>query len=248
MQGSRRKTRDLINAIVAAQLNHEAVDVVVCPPYVYLQEAQELSQNSKLQIGAQDVFYEEEGAFTGEISAKMLVDLNCRYVIIGHSERRRLLGESDELIARKVLAAYDAGLIPILCVGETLTEREAGQTMEVIRKQIFKVLEVVPLEAFRTALIAYEPVWAIGTGVAATPEQAEEVHAFIRRLFSEADETTANTIRILYGGSVKGDLALGLFTKTNIDGGLIGGASLNSEEFLTICNAAISRTVWNKFS
>lgn len=256
MHGTQLKSFELIQAIlnesVVRSLDLQLIDTVVCPPYVYLHQVEQTLTKGqvppKVQLGAQDVFWEKDGAYTGEISTNMLVDLKCRFVIVGHSERRRLLGESNELVARKFRAAYDAGLIPILCVGETLTERESGQTMEVIQRQIDRVLEGVPVSVFEKALIAYEPVWAIGTGVAATPEQAEEVHTFIRDLIGVMNPNTAKALRILYGGSVKGELAQALFAKPNIDGALIGGASLISEEFLTICKAAISRTLWKTSS
>jgi triosephosphate isomerase len=181
---------------------------------------------------------QDAGAFTGEVSGAMLAEVGCRYAIVGHSERRNLYGENDELVARRFAAARRAGLQPILCVGELLEEREAGITEEVVGRQLDAVLELEGVAAFADAVIAYEPVWAIGTGKTATPAQAQEVHAFIRQRLAAHDQGVADGVRILYGGSVKGSNAAELFSQTDIDGGLIGGASLNAAEFIAICAAA----------
>lgn len=219
------------------------VDVIICPPFVYLAEVAGLVAGHKLAAGAQDVAVEASGAFTGEVSAAMLLDVGCRYVIVGHSERRALFGDTDERVAGKVVAALRAGLAPILCVGETLEERDAGRTLPVVRRQLdaaFAALESAGLSpaARRTMVVAYEPVWAIGTGRTATPDQAQEVHADIRATLMQRDATIAGDVRILYGGSVKASNAKDLFAMQDIDGGLIGGASLQAAEFVSICKAA----------
>jgi len=217
------------------------LDVVLCPPSVYLQESINCIRNQlssdALSIGCQNVYCLSEGAFTGEISPEMLIDVGCRYVILGHSERRQLFLEEDTLIASKFVAAYHAGLIPIICVGETRQEREQGKTKQVVSRQLQAVLELAPKGAFGKSLIAYEPVWAIGTGLTASPDQAQEVHAFLRGCLAERDWGSAETVRILYGGSVKADNAKTLFAQSDIDGALVGGASLNAEEFLNICKS-----------
>ncbi len=213
-------------------------DVAVCPPALYLQHVQQLAAGSRLLLGAQNVCDQDEGAYTGEISAAMLNEFGCRYAIVGHSERRSLYGESDELVARRYAAAQRKGIIPILCVGELLEEREAGQTESVVGRQLDAVLASQGVDSFAKAVIAYEPVWAIGTGKTATPEQAQDVHAFIRDKLAALNKTVAESVVIQYGGSVKGANAADLFSKQDIDGGLIGGASLQAEEFLKICQAA----------
>jgi triosephosphate isomerase len=219
------------------------LDVLFCPPFVYLAEVVGLVEGRYLAIGAQDVAVEEAGAFTGEVSAEMLRDVACRYVIVGHSERRALFGDSDERVAAKVVAALRAGLAPILCVGETLAERDAGQTLPVVRRQLdaaFSALDAasVPFTARRGIVVAYEPVWAIGTGRTATPPEAQQVHADIRATVMRRDATIAGDLRIIYGGSVKASNAKDLFAMQDIDGGLIGGASLQAAEFVSICKAA----------
>jgi triosephosphate isomerase len=210
----------------------------VCPPFVYLQECGRLLHDSSIELGAQDVCAEAQGAFTGEVSAAMLKDVGCEYVIVGHSERRLIYRESDQLVARKFAAAQSKTLIPILCVGEQLAEREAGRTQDVVQRQLDAVLELCGVDAFAHAVIAYEPVWAIGTGRNASPEQAQDVHAFIRaRLVARSAKIAAET-RILYGGSVKAGNAAEIFAMPDVDGGLIGGASLKADEFLAILAAA----------
>ncbi|MGH8402705.1 MAG: triose-phosphate isomerase, partial [Gammaproteobacteria bacterium] len=195
-------------------------------------------KGSALLLGAQDVCAEDDGAHTGEVSGAMLRDLDCRYVIVGHSERRALYGETDLLVARKFMAAQKAGLTPILCVGETLAERQRGETRMVVARQLDAVLDAAGVSAFAKAVVAYEPVWAIGTGKTASPEQAQEVHAFIRDSVRARDARIAAGIRLLYGGSVKASNAAELFRMPDIDGGLVGGASLEAREFLAICKAA----------
>lgn len=209
----------------------DQLDIVLCPPVVYLP----YFESSFLQLGAQNVYFGEQGAYTGELAPSMLKEAGCRYVIVGHSERRALFGETDEWIARKFKAVYDDQLIPILCVGETRAEREANNTLSVIRRQLEAVLSVVHLNCFSRAMIAYEPVWAIGTGLSATPEQAEEVQAAIREEIQKRDSKMASRVRLLYGGSVKASNAAALFAKPNIDGALVGGASLEPNEFFNIC-------------
>lgn len=227
--------RDIATGIKAGGIQAE---VAICPPFVYLAEVAGLLQNTGMILGAQNLSHHETGAFTGEIAAGMLNDYQCRFVIIGHSERRTLYGETDILVADKFIRAVQSGLQPILCIGEYLEEREAGETENVIARQLDAVINKCGVEKFENAVIAYEPVWAIGTGKTATPEQAQEVHAFIRLRLARHDEVIADKIRLLYGGSVKADNAKELFTMADIDGGLIGGASLNAGDFLAICRAA----------
>ena len=231
MHGSRSETAALIEELLSGAPAKPAAACVICPPFVYLQEAARLLRDSIFSLGAQDVCAEAHGAFTGEISAAMLKDVGCEYVIVGHSERRLLYRDGDQLIARKFAAAHARGLVPILCVGEQLADREAGRTNEVITRQLDAVLELCGAGALGHGVIAYEPVWAIGTGRTATPQQAQDVHAFLRR--KVRTETT-----ILYGGSVKADNAAAIFSMPDIDGGLIGGASLVAQDFLAIVRAA----------
>ncbi len=213
-------------------------EVAVCAPYIYIPRVAELLAQTEIALGAQNLSAQAVGAYTGEISAAMLKDYDCRYVIVGHSERRSLYAESDGLVADKFAAAQAAGLIPILCLGEQLHEREQGSTEEIVARQLDAVIERCDIAGFTHAVIAYEPVWAIGTGLTATPEQAQEAHAFIRLRLARHDDAIADTIRILYGGSVKADNAGALFSMADVDGGLIGGASLDAQDFLTICHAA----------
>lgn len=238
LNGSRTGIDALLDGIKSGMDAVKNSEVAVCPPYVYLAQAQALLDGATIRLGAQDVSDQAEGAFTGEISASMLKEFGCRYVIVGHSERRHVYGESDELIARKFAAARRAGLTPILCVGELLEERERGETEQVVARQLDAVTRLADIEGLRETVIAYEPVWAIGTGQTATPEQAQAVHAFIRRRLADADTGIAESVRIQYGGSVKAANAQELFAQPDIDGGLIGGASLKVEEFLAICRAA----------
>ena len=238
MHGSRSETARLIEELLAQAPPEPVAQCVICPPFVYLHEASRLLRDSICSLGAQDVCAEYHGAFTGEISAAMLKDVGCEYVIVGHSERRLLYRESDQLVARKFAGAHARGLVPILCVGEQLADREAARTNEVIARQLDAVLELCGAGSLEQGVIAYEPVWAIGTGRNATPEQAQEVHAFIRARIASRDARIAEATRILYGGSVKAGNAAELFAMPDVDGGLIGGASLKADEFLTILTAA----------
>lgn len=242
MNGSLSGIGPLLDEIIRGAAAIRKVELAVCPPFVYLPFVSAYLAGKKIALGAQNVAHEAKGAFTGEVSAPMLVDHRCRYVIIGHSERRQLFHETDGLIAQKVEQARQRGLTPILCVGETLKQRESGETEAVVSEQVQAVLNRVGSAMLRHAVIAYEPVWAIGTGVTATPTQAQAVHAFLRGLLAEFDAASANTLRILYGGSVKASNAADLFSMPDIDGGLIGGASLEAAEFLAICHAASSRS------
>ncbi len=239
MNGSRESAQALVAGIKEGVGSGATADVVICPPFVYLSEVKSLLSGSEIALGAQNVSHRGNGAYTGEISTSMLLDVGCEYVILGHSERRALYGEDDALVAEKVIALNAAGLKPILCVGELLGERESGKTEAVVARQLDVLLNSVEgLAALQNTVIAYEPVWAIGTGMTATPEQAQDVHAFIRQRIASKDAALAEKIRILYGGSVKGSNAVELFAKQDIDGGLIGGASLQIDDFLAICHAA----------
>jgi len=218
----------------------QRVTVAVCPPFVYLQSVAKALSSSNIGVGAQDMYFEPKGAFTGEISASMLKDVGCSYCLCGHSERRHVIGESDELINKKVTAAIGGGLLPILCVGELLEEREASQTNQVVTRHVKEGLVGLSAEKLQAVTIAYEPVWAIGTGLTATPDQAQEVHDFIRELLGQMyDEKLAEEIRILYGGSVKPNNAADLMNQRDIDGLLVGGASLKADDFLAIIQAAV---------
>lgn len=215
-----------------------AVDVAVCPPSVFVPAALSALQGTVIGVGAQNASDHESGAYTGEVSPQMYASLGVKYVILGHSERRALFGESDTLVAGKVQQTLRAGLCPILCVGESLAERQQGVTFSVVQRQLDAVISVVGIQALEQCVIAYEPVWAIGTGMTATPAQAQEVHAYLRGLLRQASADVAAKVRILYGGSVKAGNAAELFACEDIDGGLIGGASLDAGEFLAICRAA----------
>jgi triosephosphate isomerase len=215
------------------------VHVAVCPPFTYLQAVAKAVSSYSIAVGAQDVYYEEKGAFTGEISSLMLKDIGCIYALCGHSERRHVIGETDALISKKVCAAIQGGLLPILCVGELLQERKAGQTEQVVSRQLKSGLAGLSLEKIQAVTIAYEPVWAIGTGLNATPQQAQEVHYYIRNLLTDMyDKHLAEAIHILYGGSVKADNAAELMRQKDVDGLLVGGASLKADDFLAIIKAA----------
>ncbi|HHJ13322.1 MAG TPA: triose-phosphate isomerase [Gammaproteobacteria bacterium] len=237
LNGSLESVKELVAGILAGIADTGDTQVAVCPPFVYIPLVSNLLADSKVAVGSQDVSDQESGAFTGEVSGPMLRDFNCRYAIVGHSERRALYAEDDAFTARKFAAARKAGLTPILCVGETLEEREQGVTEQVVARQLDAVIALEGVAALADAVIAYEPVWAIGTGKTASPEQAQEVHAFIRGKLAGLDQTVADGVQILYGGSVKGANAAELFAQADIDGGLIGGASLDAGEFLTICKA-----------
>jgi len=236
MNGTLASLRPLIDAI-KSDLNGGGTEVAICAPFVYLAELSQRLQGSAIAVGAQNVSEHEAGAYTGEISTAMLNDFGCRFVIVGHSERRHLYAESDALVASKFARVQAAGMIPVLCVGEQLAERQAGTTEAIVARQLDAVIDSVGIAAFTQAVIAYEPVWAIGTGKTATKEQAQEVHAFIRQRLAQHDSTIAASTRVLYGGSVKAANANELFSMTDVDGGLVGGASLIAEEFLAICQS-----------
>ena len=242
MHGSRAANAALLDGVLAG-VGATAAEVVVCPPFVYLADAAVRLAGTAVALGAQDLCAESgQGAYTGEVSAGMLRDVGCSHVIIGHSERRALFGETDALVARKAVAALAAGLLPIICVGELLEERDGGRTHEVVGRQLDAAIAGVRsssfgLAALQRCVIAYEPVWAIGTGRTATPEQAEDVHAFIRGRIAANDATIAGSMRVLYGGSVKAGNARELFDMPDVDGGLIGGASLKAEDFVAIVAA-----------
>jgi len=238
LNGAREANQALISGVLNGAAGLDACEIMVCPPYVYLAEIKQQLKGNVILLGAQDVASESSGAFTGEVAASMLSEVGCTHVIIGHSERRALYGETDAVVASKFLAAHAGGLTPVLCVGETLEERESGVTMEVIERQVSAVIKAAGVEPFANSIIAYEPVWAIGTGLTASPEQAQEVHARVRAIIADSNAKIAADLRILYGGSVKGANAPELFAQKDIDGGLIGGASLDADEFLSICKAA----------
>lgn len=238
MNGSLVANRDLLDAVASASARLANVQVGIFPPFPYLAQIAGCLDGTRIALGAQDVSEHESGAFTGEVSAPMLKELGCRYVIVGHSERRQLHAESDAGVSRKFKAAQKAGLVPILCVGETLDERERGQTEVVVGRQLEAVLSDSGVQAMAGAVLAYEPVWAIGTGRNASPEQAQAVHAFLRSRVSEQDEAVAAGLTMLYGGSVKQGNAAEIFAQPDVDGGLIGGASLIAGDFAAICRAA----------
>ncbi|MGX9719729.1 triose-phosphate isomerase [Stenotrophomonas acidaminiphila] len=240
LHGSRQFATELVGQ-VAAGLPLDGVELVILPPLPYLGDLVEDFEGTALAFGSQDVSCNEKGAYTGEVSAAMLVDVGARYGLVGHSERRQYHHESSELVARKFVAAVNAGLTPVLCVGETLEQREAGQTEQVIAAQLAPVLDLAGVGAFAGAVVAYEPVWAIGTGRTASPEQAQAVHAFIRGEVAGRDARIADSLPILYGGSVKPDNAAELFAQPDVDGGLVGGASLVAADFLAIARAAAGR-------
>lgn len=238
MHGDFAANAELLGALVA--VDTAVAGMVVIPPFPYLSRCRELLAGCGIGLGAQDVSEHSGGAYTGEVSASMLADVGCGFVLVGHSERRTLHGESDELVARKAVAVSGAGLVPIVCVGESLPERESGRTNEVVARQMEAIVRVAGLDVLGRSVIAYEPVWAIGTGRTAAPEQAQEVHAFIRGLVSDVDRARAAEIRILYGGSVKASNAGDLFAMPDVDGGLVGGASLVARDFLEIHRAAVA--------
>ncbi|CAN5326210.1 triose-phosphate isomerase [soil metagenome] len=238
MHGSRERNTALVRDLSLGLESGAAADVLVCPPFPYLYEIGRQLKRQPMLLGAQNVCADDEGALTGEVAAPMLRDVGCTHVIVGHSERRTLFGEDDRLVARKFGAAQRANLVPVLCVGESLAEREAGRTNDVIDRQLGAVLDVAGAAAFVRAIVAYEPVWAIGTGRTASPEQAQEAHAHIRKIIAAQDAKISDSIRLLYGGSVKAANAAELFAMPDVDGGLIGGASLEADEFLRIIEAA----------
>ena len=238
LNGSLASTRELLAGIKAGIAEVTRAEVAVCPPYILIPEAQAQLNGSPIAWGGQNLSAETGGAFTGEISASMLLDFGCKYVLVGHSERRTLYGEDNALVAKKFAVAREAGLIPLLCVGETLEERQQGVTERIVGDQLAAVIDREGVAALGDAVVAYEPVWAIGTGMTASPEQAQAVHAFIRAQVAQHDTATAEGLRILYGGSMKPGNAEELMAQSDIDGGLVGGAALKADEFLAICKAA----------
>lgn len=238
LNGSLQSISKLITGISERLSAVKVVELAVCPPFTYLGYVQQQITGIEISLGAQDCSNQESGAYTGEVAAAMIKEFGCKYIIVGHSERRHLYNESNEMVALKFEQVKNNNLEPILCVGETLQDREDGHTEIIIAKQIDAILELLGIEGFKNAVIAYEPVWAIGTGKTATPEQAQEVHDFIRCKLDALDKIIAANIRILYGGSMKPDNAKQLMSKADIDGGLIGGAALKAEDFIAIAMAA----------
>jgi len=241
MNGSTAMSSMLTDDIVAGMPESERVELLVCPPFPYLGAVAARIAGCGLRLGAQNVSEHAAGAYTGETSAAMLQDVGCEYVIVGHSERRSMMHESNEIVAAKFCTGLAEGLKPVLCVGETLQEREEERTKTVVSEQLEAVIAMAGIDSFSNAVIAYEPVWAIGTGLTATPEQAQDVHKHIRDVMAAGNEQVAAGIQILYGGSMKGENAAGLLSMPDIDGGLIGGASLNAADFLAIADAAVGQ-------
>ncbi len=238
MNGSSDSVKELMAGINAGMGSVTKAEVVVCPPAVYIARVSDAADGTAIKVGSQNICDQDKGAFTGELSGEMLKDVGCEYAIIGHSERRALYAETDELVAKRFAAARRNGIKPLFCIGETLAEREAGVTNDVCARQIDAVIALEGVAALADGVIAYEPVWAIGTGKVATPEQAQEVHAFIRAKIANLSADVAQGLRILYGGSMNSGNAAELIGQPDIDGGLIGGASLKAEDFLAICMAA----------
>ncbi|MBK7417161.1 MAG: triose-phosphate isomerase [Dechloromonas sp.] len=237
MHGSFQQNTALLENL-KAHVSDVACEVAVCVPYPYLAQAQSMVEGSVIGLGAQNLSEHVSGAFTGEVSASMLKEFGCRYVLVGHSERRAQYGESDAVVAAKFAAAQAVGIVPVLCVGESLAERQSGLTAQVVSRQLSAVLDLLGVAALESSVVAYEPVWAIGTGMTATPGQAQEVHFAIRSQVAVQNAVIAGGLRILYGGSVKPQNAKELFAQADIDGGLIGGAALVADDFLAICRAA----------
>lgn len=241
LNGNIASIEELVGKLNSGIEKLDGVDVAVCPPFVYIPQVAAALKESKISLGSQNMSRQPSGAFTGEVSGPMLKEFDVAYVLVGHSERRASYGETDEKAARKFVAVKENGLIPVLCVGETLVEHERGNTFGVVKRQIDAVIDFFGVETFESAVIAYEPVWAIGTGKTATPEQAQAVHEYIRGRIARCNQTIAENIQIVYGGSVKAANAKELFAQPDIDGGLVGGASLDADEFLAICAAAANK-------
>ncbi len=239
MNGSRASVKELINGVVAGAKSLSGVDIAVCPSTIHLADVTAIAAGSNVAVGSQDACTELKGAFTGETSIEMIKDMGCQYAIIGHSERRTLYGESDDIVAKKFAVVKAAGVTPIFCIGETLEEREANITEDVCARQIDAVFAAQGDDAFAGSVIAYEPVWAIGTGKTASPEQAQAVHAFIRQHIAKHNADIAENTQILYGGSMNPANAKDLMGQADIDGGLIGGASLKADDFLAVCQAGL---------
>lgn len=239
MHGSRAQVTELLAGIVRGSGSVSGkMEIGVCPTNLHIALAADSIAGSELKLGAQNVHFEEQGAFTGEVAAAMLAEFGVSYVLVGHSERREIFAESDQFVARKFVAVQAQAMTPILCVGETLEQRQANATAEVVLSQLDAVIEIAGIDCFAQAVIAYEPIWAIGTGQTASPAQAQEVHRLIREHLGKHNKELAEGIRLLYGGSVKSSNAADLFSQADIDGGLIGGASLEAEEFISICKSA----------
>ena len=236
MNASKDSVESLVTDILSGA-SDVSTEVIVCAPFPYLSQVEALIEGSNLMLGAQNLNVNASGAFTGEVSAEMIKDFGANHVIVGHSERRILYGETSEIVAEKTKAAINSGLTPILCLGESFDQRESGKTESVVSEQLNKVIKMVGIEAFNNIIIAYEPVWAIGTGMTATPEQAQAVHKFIRDLLASSSQDIADKTAILYGGSMNAGNAVELISCADIDGGLIGGAALKAEDFLQICKA-----------
>ncbi|MDD4914965.1 MAG: triose-phosphate isomerase [Methylococcales bacterium] len=236
MNGSREEGRQLAKAL-AEGLGDVVQQVVVCVPFIYLADIRDVLASSLIAVGAQNVADQAAGAYTGEISAAMLADTGVKYALVGHSERRSYYGDTNQSVANRFIQAQKQNIVPVLCIGETLEEREQGRTFQVVDEQLDAVIDAAGIEAFAHAVIAYEPVWAIGTGKTATDEQAQEVHHYIRQRIAGRSQAIADKLQILYGGSVKADNAKGLFAQPDIDGGLVGGASLDAKGFLQICHS-----------
>lgn len=237
MNGDRDSNQQLLQALTKGWRGGHDAEILICPPFPYIAQAVAEVSGTEIHVGGQDASGRDAGAFTGDVSSTMLADLGCRYVIAGHSERRQHHAETDELVAEKACAAWRHGVIPVICVGETLEQREAGEALAVIERQLRPNLECLTQEQLSGSVFAYEPLWAIGTGRTATPDQAQEVHAFIRQQLG----AQAGPVRVIYGGSVKPENAAALFAEPDIDGALVGGASLQAESFLAICRAADMR-------
>lgn len=238
MNGSKADNQSRLEALVAALGQRQDIDMAVFPSMPYVAQCQQILSSSQVAWGAQNVSEYNDGAFTGETSSQMLKDFECRYALVGHSERRELFAETNQQVAEKFKTATASGLVPVLCVGETLEQREAGETQRIISEQIEAVLSLVGSDVFANGVVAYEPVWAIGTGKTASPEQAQEVHSAIRAQLAEANAAMAEAMQILYGGSVKPENAAAIFAQQDVDGALVGGASLKAEDFIAICDAA----------
>ena len=238
MNGSSMANESLLTGLISQVSSLQGVDIAVCPPAVYLGQVLELVSGTSIDVGAQNLSEQKSGAFTGEISGDMLRDLGVTYTLVGHSERRSLYGETNELVAAKTLKALEVGLVPVLCVGETLDERKSGQMDAVLAGQINSVIDLCGADTFGQIIVAYEPVWAIGTGETATPQQAQDAHAFIRGLIAAQSPAIAERVTILYGGSMNEKNAAELLAMADVDGGLVGGASLKADSFATICKAA----------
>lgn len=238
MNGTKASVASLLSDLKAGYSDALKAEMAVCPSYIFLEQTAAALQGSGIALGSQNVCDQDKGAFTGEVSAPMLKEAGVKYAIVGHSERRHVYGETDALVAARFAAAKRNGLVPILCVGEKLDEREANITEKVVETQIDAVISLLGIEGLKDSVIAYEPVWAIGTGKTASPEQAQAVHAFIRAKLAKQDAALADSMRILYGGSMNAANAAELLSQADIDGGLIGGAALKAEDFLTICRAA----------